>query len=166
MSIRRATTLAGASEVPRGLGEFPSRAWGRSGASRAPLRGRTRFPSRGNEREHRRAARELREPVAPAVVRRHLVAQRYAHDPRVPDVRGKPGDDPAGRSHDAGDAGVHGKLSRQHAYSLSSRHENLILTQQGFKLIHPARTEPWGQSVARLLSDDGAIIVFTTSTAS
>lgn len=32
------------------------------------------------------------------------------------------------------------------------------LESQGFKLVHPARMEPWGQSIARLLSDDGAII--------
>jgi len=32
------------------------------------------------------------------------------------------------------------------------------LEAQGFSLIHPARTEPWGQCVARLLSAEGAII--------
>jgi catechol 2,3-dioxygenase-like lactoylglutathione lyase family enzyme len=32
------------------------------------------------------------------------------------------------------------------------------LESQGFKLIHPARKEPWGQSIARLLSDEGAIL--------
>jgi len=32
------------------------------------------------------------------------------------------------------------------------------LESQGFKLIHPARREPWGQTVARLLSDEGAIL--------
>ena len=32
------------------------------------------------------------------------------------------------------------------------------LEAQGFKLLHAARTEPWGQTVARLLSDEGAII--------
>jgi len=32
------------------------------------------------------------------------------------------------------------------------------LESQGFKLIHRPRKEPWGQSIARLLSDDGAII--------
>jgi hypothetical protein len=32
------------------------------------------------------------------------------------------------------------------------------LESQGFELIHHARKEPWGQSIARLLNDDGAII--------
>jgi len=32
------------------------------------------------------------------------------------------------------------------------------LESHGFKLIHPARREPWGQTVARLLSDEGAIL--------
>ncbi|HST25276.1 MAG TPA: VOC family protein [Gaiellaceae bacterium] len=32
------------------------------------------------------------------------------------------------------------------------------LQELGFELLHPARTEPWGQTVARLLTDDGAII--------
>jgi catechol 2,3-dioxygenase-like lactoylglutathione lyase family enzyme len=32
------------------------------------------------------------------------------------------------------------------------------LQRAGFELVHPARTEPWGQTVARLLSDDGLII--------
>jgi catechol 2,3-dioxygenase-like lactoylglutathione lyase family enzyme len=32
------------------------------------------------------------------------------------------------------------------------------LEAQGFTLTHSARTEPWGQTVARLLTSDGAII--------
>jgi catechol 2,3-dioxygenase-like lactoylglutathione lyase family enzyme len=32
------------------------------------------------------------------------------------------------------------------------------LESRGYELLHPARTEPWGQSVARLLSDEGAIL--------
>jgi catechol 2,3-dioxygenase-like lactoylglutathione lyase family enzyme len=32
------------------------------------------------------------------------------------------------------------------------------LRHVGFELLHPARTEPWGQTVARLLTNDGVII--------
>jgi catechol 2,3-dioxygenase-like lactoylglutathione lyase family enzyme len=32
------------------------------------------------------------------------------------------------------------------------------LEAQGFALLHGARTEPWGQTVARLLTADGAIV--------
>ena len=32
------------------------------------------------------------------------------------------------------------------------------LADAGFELVHPARTEPWGQTVARLLTDDGLIV--------
>lgn len=32
------------------------------------------------------------------------------------------------------------------------------LQQDGFELLHPARTEPWGQTVARLLTSDGLIV--------
>jgi catechol 2,3-dioxygenase-like lactoylglutathione lyase family enzyme len=32
------------------------------------------------------------------------------------------------------------------------------LQQAGYELIHPARTEPWGQTVARVLSEDGLIV--------
>jgi catechol 2,3-dioxygenase-like lactoylglutathione lyase family enzyme len=32
------------------------------------------------------------------------------------------------------------------------------LEAQGFTLIHGSRTEPWGQTVARLLTADGAIV--------
>ncbi len=32
------------------------------------------------------------------------------------------------------------------------------LQQAGFELMHPARTEPWGQTVARLLTQDGPIV--------
>jgi catechol 2,3-dioxygenase-like lactoylglutathione lyase family enzyme len=32
------------------------------------------------------------------------------------------------------------------------------LQQAGFELLHPARTEPWGQTVARLLTQDGLIV--------
>jgi catechol 2,3-dioxygenase-like lactoylglutathione lyase family enzyme len=32
------------------------------------------------------------------------------------------------------------------------------LRAAGYELLHPARTEPWGQTVARLLSADGLIV--------
>ena len=32
------------------------------------------------------------------------------------------------------------------------------LRQAGYELLHPARTEPWGQTVARLLTSDGLIV--------
>jgi catechol 2,3-dioxygenase-like lactoylglutathione lyase family enzyme len=32
------------------------------------------------------------------------------------------------------------------------------LEEQGYELLHGAKTEPWGQTVARLLSADGAIV--------
>ena len=32
------------------------------------------------------------------------------------------------------------------------------LEQAGFELLHPARTEPWGQTVARLVSSEGLIV--------
>jgi catechol 2,3-dioxygenase-like lactoylglutathione lyase family enzyme len=32
------------------------------------------------------------------------------------------------------------------------------LQQAGYELLHPARTEPWGQTVARLLTGDGLIL--------
>ena len=32
------------------------------------------------------------------------------------------------------------------------------LERAGYELLHPARTEPWGQTVTRLLSDDGLIV--------
>src|SRR6266849_2994054 len=32
------------------------------------------------------------------------------------------------------------------------------LADAGFELVHPARTEPWGQTVARLLTEDGLIV--------
>jgi len=32
------------------------------------------------------------------------------------------------------------------------------LQRAGYELLHPARTEPWGQTVARLLTDDGLIV--------
>ncbi|MGH3150376.1 MAG: VOC family protein [Streptosporangiaceae bacterium] len=32
------------------------------------------------------------------------------------------------------------------------------LEQAGYELLHPARTEPWGQTVARLLTADGLIV--------
>jgi catechol 2,3-dioxygenase-like lactoylglutathione lyase family enzyme len=32
------------------------------------------------------------------------------------------------------------------------------LEAQGYELLHPARTEPWGQTVARIQSIDGAIV--------
>jgi catechol 2,3-dioxygenase-like lactoylglutathione lyase family enzyme len=32
------------------------------------------------------------------------------------------------------------------------------LEEKGFELLHPARVEPWGQTVARLLSVEGSIV--------
>ncbi|MCW2929773.1 MAG: glyoxalase/bleomycin resistance protein/dioxygenase [Actinomycetia bacterium] len=32
------------------------------------------------------------------------------------------------------------------------------LRRAGYELLHPARTEPWGQTVARLLTKDGLIV--------
>ena len=32
------------------------------------------------------------------------------------------------------------------------------LERAGYELLHPARTEPWGQTVARLLTADGLIV--------
>ena len=32
------------------------------------------------------------------------------------------------------------------------------LQRAGYELLHPARTEPWGQTVARLLTEDGLIV--------
>jgi hypothetical protein len=32
------------------------------------------------------------------------------------------------------------------------------LQRAGYELLHPARTEPWGQTVARLLTQDGLIV--------
>jgi catechol 2,3-dioxygenase-like lactoylglutathione lyase family enzyme len=32
------------------------------------------------------------------------------------------------------------------------------LQDRGFELLHAARTEPWGQTVARLLTEDGLIV--------
>lgn len=32
------------------------------------------------------------------------------------------------------------------------------LETNGYTLLHPARTEPWGQTVARMLSDEGLIV--------
>jgi len=32
------------------------------------------------------------------------------------------------------------------------------LQHAGFELLHPARTEPWGQAVTRILTDDGLIV--------
>jgi catechol 2,3-dioxygenase-like lactoylglutathione lyase family enzyme len=32
------------------------------------------------------------------------------------------------------------------------------LQRAGFELLHPARTEPWGQTVARVLTEDGLIV--------
>jgi catechol 2,3-dioxygenase-like lactoylglutathione lyase family enzyme len=32
------------------------------------------------------------------------------------------------------------------------------LQRGGYELLHPARTEPWGQTVARLLTGDGLIV--------
>jgi catechol 2,3-dioxygenase-like lactoylglutathione lyase family enzyme len=32
------------------------------------------------------------------------------------------------------------------------------LLRNGFELLHPARTEPWGQTVTRLLTADGLIV--------
>ena len=38
------------------------------------------------------------------------------------------------------------------------QHAGQELESHGFKLVHPSRKEPWGQVIARLLSDEGAII--------
>jgi catechol 2,3-dioxygenase-like lactoylglutathione lyase family enzyme len=35
------------------------------------------------------------------------------------------------------------------------------LEREGYELMHGARTEPWGQTVARFLSDDGLILGFS-----
>ena len=32
------------------------------------------------------------------------------------------------------------------------------LQREGYELLHPARTEPWGQTVTRLLTEDGLIV--------
>jgi hypothetical protein len=32
------------------------------------------------------------------------------------------------------------------------------LVRAGYELLHPARTEPWGQTVARVLTEDGLIV--------
>jgi catechol 2,3-dioxygenase-like lactoylglutathione lyase family enzyme len=32
------------------------------------------------------------------------------------------------------------------------------LEEEGYELLHPARTEPWGQVVSRLLTEDGLIV--------
>jgi catechol 2,3-dioxygenase-like lactoylglutathione lyase family enzyme len=32
------------------------------------------------------------------------------------------------------------------------------LQRAGYELLHPARTEPWGQTVTRLLTEDGLIV--------
>jgi catechol 2,3-dioxygenase-like lactoylglutathione lyase family enzyme len=32
------------------------------------------------------------------------------------------------------------------------------LEAQGYTLLHPARTEPWGQTVARIQSDEGLVV--------
>jgi catechol 2,3-dioxygenase-like lactoylglutathione lyase family enzyme len=32
------------------------------------------------------------------------------------------------------------------------------LQRAGYELLHPARTEPWGQTMARLLTEDGLIV--------
>ena len=32
------------------------------------------------------------------------------------------------------------------------------LQRAGFEMLHPARTEPWGQTVTRLLTEDGLIV--------
>jgi hypothetical protein len=46
------------------------------------------------------------------------------------------------------------------AASLNVWHLGSAADQQraGFELLHPARTEPWGQTVARLLTEDGLIV--------
>ena len=35
------------------------------------------------------------------------------------------------------------------------------LQRAGFELLHPARTEPWGQTVTRLLTADGLIVAIS-----
>ena len=39
------------------------------------------------------------------------------------------------------------------------------LTTKGYRLIHDARTEPWGQTTARLLSPDGLLVAVCYSPA-
>jgi len=44
----------------------------------------------------------------------------------------------------------------EHADAVEAAGEEL--KQAGFELLHPARREPWGQTVARLLSSEGLIV--------
>jgi uncharacterized glyoxalase superfamily protein PhnB len=37
----------------------------------------------------------------------------------------------------------------------SAAHE---LEQKGYTLVHPPKTEPWGQTIARLLSPEGLLV--------
>ena len=39
------------------------------------------------------------------------------------------------------------------------------LRRAGFELLHPARTEPWGQTVSRFLSPEGLLIGITLTPA-
>ena len=45
-------------------------------------------------------------------------------------------------------------MATEAAVALAARE----LEARGYQLLHGARTEPWGQTVARLLSQEGAIL--------
>jgi catechol 2,3-dioxygenase-like lactoylglutathione lyase family enzyme len=51
-------------------------------------------------------------------------------------------------------ASVEFEVASESAVELAARE----LEARGYQLLHGARTEPWGQTVARLLSDEGAIL--------
>ena len=40
----------------------------------------------------------------------------------------------------------------------SRSQQGTSFSAQGFELLHPARTEPWGQTVTRVLTEDGLIV--------
>jgi hypothetical protein len=54
-----------------------------------------------------------------------------------------------------GPPGIHRVRGAGRRRCRSGRRE---LERAGFELLHPARTEPWGQTVARLLTSDGLIV--------
>lgn len=51
-------------------------------------------------------------------------------------------------------ASVEFEVANVDAVDLAARE----LEERGYRLLHGARTEPWGQTVARLLSEEGAIL--------
>ena len=51
-------------------------------------------------------------------------------------------------------ASVEFEVASEPAVELAARE----LEARGYQLLHGARTEPWGQTVARLLTDEGAIL--------